>query len=458
MDGDDSQRYAQDFAAIACDSSDNLYVSYLDNRWLMRGEPSDHYQMHLQRSTNNGATWSNPVIANKLSVLSSGTCECCRQDIAASPEGHVYIAFRTSQELSSTLDDRSIFICRSWDKGATWDNSIRCQLGTWNLTACPSKGPHISLDKSEDLFLAWNDARDDSAAIISYFAILPRGETTIFPNYSMSPRSLGGTWPSVAMSPLGYIAYAFMPSGGPVQFSYSSDGGNTWNRNRALPGRSGDDQSLPSIEFDAAGHALLAYQDADSNAILFTEISGMSPRPQLAQPISLIPNLIPPSPQTVLHWHTPAGLGVGNYVWYTFEIDNIKYGPILTRDTELVVPVSPAISYHYLIAAHTTFDSAITGGSFTTLDSESLGVTKDGGKRTAVIPNPVDGIVTFQINGLLGLASVDILNSVGSTVKSLDAFAVDEAVKANINGLPPGAYRARITNVAGSWLLPFIIR
>src|ERR1017187_3913648 len=118
MDADDSEKYAQDFPAIACDSSNNLYVSYLDNRYLMRGLV-DHYKMQLERSTDGGATWSLPVIADKLPFENSGTCECCRQDIAVSPEGHVYIAFRTNMT-ETNGEKRDIFICRSMNGGITF--------------------------------------------------------------------------------------------------------------------------------------------------------------------------------------------------------------------------------------------------------------------------------------------------------------------------------------------------
>jgi hypothetical protein len=456
MDADDSQKYAQDFSAIACDSSDNLYVSYLDNRWLMRGAASDHYQMHMQRSTDGGKTWLDPVIANKLSVLSSGTCECCRQDIAVSPEGHVYIAFRTSQDLTNSLDDRSIFICRSWDKGVTWDNSIRCQTGTWNLTACPTKGPHISLNPHEDLFVSWNDARDDSAWLFSYFAMLPKGETEIFPNVSMSQRAQSGMWPAIAMTPLGYVAYAFMPSGGPVQFTYSSDGGNTWNRDRALPGRSGDDQSLPSIAFDAKGNVLVAWQDADSDAILFSEVSGMNARVPIAAPVSAIPITIAPAPLFTFKWHKPESLGIATNTWYTINLKGVTFGPLPTRDTQFVTAVPPEGTYNYTIVAHTAFDSAVTNGSFTVA---ALGVSETSSTATSVYPNPAkNGIIALQVRGLQGLVSVTVQNALGATVKTVDTFAENETVRVNVKDLPHGTYRAQVCTVTGNWSLPFVIR
>ena len=41
-DADDSSKYAQDFPSIACDSSDNLYVSFLDSREKQRKQ-SDYF-------------------------------------------------------------------------------------------------------------------------------------------------------------------------------------------------------------------------------------------------------------------------------------------------------------------------------------------------------------------------------------------------------------------------------
>lgn len=459
MDADDSQKYSQDFSAIACDSSDNLYVSYLDNRWLMRNGAygtnyPDHYRLHMQRSANGGMTWSTAVIADKLPVFSSGTCECCRQDIAASRDGHVYIAFRTSQDLTSTLDDRSIFICRSLDQGMTWERSIRCQLGTWNLTACPTKGPHIALDKNENLFVAWNDARDDSARLATYIGLLRRGDSQVFPNLAMSNNS--ATWPTVAVNPSGLLAYAFMPSDGQIQFTYSSDGGNSWNRDRSLPGKSSDDQSLPSVEFNATGHALAVWQDADSNGILFTEIGGLTSPAQLPPVVSLIPSNIGPAGAMVLRWHKPAIAGTSTFVWYMVDVKGLTNGPVMTRDTELIAPPLPVGVYNYTIKAYSTFDSSTTVGSITVANAE---VVAEKALRPREFPNPVLGnLATFEIPELMGSADVSITNETGTTIKHLRSQALNGRIILSVSDLPVGNYHVTISSDSLRWTFAIVKR
>src|ERR1019366_10416879 len=131
----------------------------------------------------------------------------CRQDIAVSPEGHLYIAFRTSMTEPGG-DERDIFICRSMDGGRTFDSSIQCQLGDWTLTGCPTRGPHISLDSAENLHVAWSDARDNSAGKLnSYFSLLRKGDTAVFPNYTVNGRGQSANWPDLAVSPNGLVAF-----------------------------------------------------------------------------------------------------------------------------------------------------------------------------------------------------------------------------------------------------------
>ena len=272
IDADDSDLYAQDFPAIAIDSSNNLYVCYIDNRYLERGIVP-HYKLQCERSTDGGKTWSKPVIADKLPFENAGTCECCRTDIAASPDGHIYTAFRTNMT-EPTGDKRDIYIARSMDGGLTFDSSIQCQLGDWTLDACPTKGPQIALDKNENLHIAWADARDDSGKLATYYAALSNGASEVLANSAVSYGTPNATWPDVAIAPDGTIAYAYTLDfgGGPCRFSYSSDGGKDWKRTINFPGGSSDVQSIPALAFDGAGNLYAAWQAGTANGILAARV------------------------------------------------------------------------------------------------------------------------------------------------------------------------------------------
>lgn len=193
IDADDSTKYMQDFCSIAVDSSDNLYVSFLDFREDQR-KTSMFAQLYLSRSTNDGDSWSVNTKTNVMPGGIGGTCECCKQDIAVSPEGHVYIAFR-----SNINNRRDIWVARSMDKGNTFEEIILIQSGTWTIAACPVSGPNVTLDGNENLHIAWADARDDSAAIVNaYYSRLPKDSRQATANQKLNAENELPKWPDVA--------------------------------------------------------------------------------------------------------------------------------------------------------------------------------------------------------------------------------------------------------------------
>lgn len=214
IDGDDSTKYMQDFCSIAVDSSDNLYVSFLDFREERR-KTSMFAQLYLSRSTNGGDSWSVNTKTNVMPAGIGGTCECCKQDIAVSPEGNVYIAFR-----SNINNRRDIWVARSMDKGNTFEEIILIQNGVWTIEACPVSGPNIALDAKEDLHVVWADARDDSAGKVNaYYSRLPKNSRQATPNQRLNRPSESPKWPDVTVSPDGsrVIAVYQVPLK-PIQF------------------------------------------------------------------------------------------------------------------------------------------------------------------------------------------------------------------------------------------------
>ena len=456
MDPDDSTLYAQDFPAIACDSSDNLYVSYLDNRYLMRGL-GRHYRMHLQRSTDGGATWSLPVIADKLPMLASGTCECCRQDIVASPTGTLYIAFRTNME-TQNVEKRDIFICRSRDKGLTFDSSIRVQLGGWTLTGCPTKGPHISLDASENLHLAWSDARDDIGKLTSYYTMLRAGESTINANYSISnSNSQAGQWPDVTAGAGGILATAFMPqlNGSPVQFTYSSDGGNTWKRSMQFPGASSDDQELPIIRFAPDGSLYTVWQDGDKSGIMFASIAGLPTSQMPGAVTSLIAKNFQAGKRILLQWSKPKSMGAAQFVRYMLTINSNP--TIELQDTAFTLDSLPAGNYTYQIKAKSIIGESSTNGTFAVQAPASVGSNSE--EASALYPNPSrGGSITIKSQELGSLvAHCRIVNSLGVTAWSGDVQASNGELSLLTKGLAKGVYQCQLEFSGKHWQSSIVI-
>src|SRR6185312_1960225 len=233
MDADDSATYAQDFSAIAVDSMNNVYVAFLDGREVQRGT-SDNMQLYMIKSSDQGMTWLPPVKANKYVNGIGGTCECCKLDIAASKEGHVYIAYR-----SDIKNRRDVWIARSMDQGVTWDSTILAQDGRWMINACPTTGPNITLDKNENLVVSWRDSRTSNPNNIVYVTVLPKGEDSVFRNVAMNPSSDMANWPDVAIDPNGVVMLGYQVStdkGDRIHYKTSADGANSWMGDSTIGG------------------------------------------------------------------------------------------------------------------------------------------------------------------------------------------------------------------------------
>jgi len=292
---DDSSKYVQDFASIAVDSSGTIYVSFLDERDVARKVLSNT-QLYVTKSTDGGLTWSRNKRASIMPGNTGGTCECCKQDIAVSPEGHVYIAFR-----SNIKNNRHIRIARSFDKGDTWETSIRAQLEDWTVFACPVTGPNITLDSKENVHIAWRDARDVTKKGEVYYAQLVDGSDTVLANKQMSVTGTSANWPQVVVSSNGTLIYfqqAQYEGVTRILSCYSTDGGNNWSTLLPITNYTATQQLLSATTNN--NELFVTWQDAkqDDGDIFFTHASlnhagvesqGILPK-DLSSTISIYPN------------------------------------------------------------------------------------------------------------------------------------------------------------------------
>jgi len=168
---DDSSKYLQDFPAVACDSSGNTYISWIDSRDKGRGLSTTD-QLYMTKSTDNGMTWSSPRQVNVMPGNMGGTCECCKQDIQAGRNGVVAITFRTN-----IMNRRDIFAARSTDFGETFSEVIPIQAQQWKINSCPATGPNGHLTSDGDLHVTWRDSRNVIGKAHIYYDVLPIGQT-----------------------------------------------------------------------------------------------------------------------------------------------------------------------------------------------------------------------------------------------------------------------------------------
>lgn len=271
VDADDSSKYMQDFCSIAVDSSDNLYVSFLDFREEQR-KATKYGELRLARSTDGGNTWSSNTKVNMMPDGIGGTCECCKQDIAVSPEGHVYIAFR-----SNINDRRDIWVARSMDKGDTFEEAILIQSGVWTIQACPVTGPNVTLDRNENLHVVWVDSRDDSAKSNAYYSRLAKDSRQATFNQKLNRPNESPKWPDVTTTPDGSRVQAtYQVQLKPIQFiSTISDEGIEQGKEIYSTGKA---QEFCRIALGSDGKTNIVWQDnsRDNGDIYFGKYEAAS--------------------------------------------------------------------------------------------------------------------------------------------------------------------------------------
>jgi hypothetical protein len=153
----DSSLHLQDFSSIACDSSGNVYVSFIDSRDRENGNSTNEH-LYMTKSSDGGATWSPAKRVDAFSGGMGGTCECCKQDIHAGKNGLVTITFR-----SNISDRRDIFVSRSTDFGETFAEALPLQTSSWMIQACPTTGPSSFLTGDGSLYTVWRDNRQSAS-------------------------------------------------------------------------------------------------------------------------------------------------------------------------------------------------------------------------------------------------------------------------------------------------------
>ncbi|MEP7218271.1 MAG: T9SS type A sorting domain-containing protein [Bacteroidota bacterium] len=448
MDADDSSKYPQDFAGIAIDSSDNIYVAFLDFRDVVRGT-GDYPHLLVTRSLDEGKSWEKPVKADNFpaGIPDGGTCDCCRLDVAAGGSGDVYVAFR-----SDIKNRRDVWIARSLNSGKSFEKCVLAQSGVWTIAACPTTGPQIVLDRSGNLHLTWRDSRDASGRDICYYTMLPKGATAVLPNKIISrPTNQTSNWPSIVVSPNGGMMVMYQARNGGTQqirYSISGNGGNTWSADLPLPGPTNVDQQFANLAYDRSGDIYAVWQDArrDGSDIYAAKLGGSIP---VSAPPSSVMLLKPVNGKdgasTRLSWHPPAELGSAPIVWYELDISGPRNFSLSSiTDTLAVLDSLAPGKYRYEVMAWTiTGHSEASLGEFTIGE---LGVDDAGAVAGAVMisPNPVTaGGATMRLAlereemvdiRLIDLMGRDIYQRSGIFPAGRNAVALD------LPSMPPGIY------------------
>ncbi len=312
----DSGRHNQDFPSIGADSIGNIYIAFVDDR-EERNKISAHTQIYMTRSTDGGLSFAPPGRISSMPKGRGGSCDCCNTDIALSPEGNVFVSFRSNID-----NNRDIWIARSLDRGETF-TTIRAASENWKLNACPMTGSSIVLDREGTAHVAWRDSRPSSEGRdFIFYTTLRAGDSLCAPDRRISATPRKSNYPSLAVTANGRVLCAFQDDRddpADILLVGSGDGGETFD----APKQPGADkgmsrQELPQLATAPNGDRYLVWQDnsKDEGDIFFaadTTSSETGTSAVATEGIRSEPGLEPPAPNpadryTIIRYFIPEGV------------------------------------------------------------------------------------------------------------------------------------------------------
>jgi hypothetical protein len=140
---------AHNFHALTTAPDGVLLATWLDAREGTSG-------VWMSRSTDGGLTWS----ANRP-IYSDPTCPCCRTSVAVDADGAIYVAWRAILP----GDIRDVVVTRSTDGGATWSEPVRTREDGWIYPGCPHAGPSLKVDAGGAIHVGWWTGKKGEAGV-----------------------------------------------------------------------------------------------------------------------------------------------------------------------------------------------------------------------------------------------------------------------------------------------------
>jgi hypothetical protein len=455
---DDSAKHSQDFPSIAVDSSDNIYIAFIDNRDMMNGL-SKAAQLYFTRSTDGGSSFSPAIRASNMPDGVGGSCECCNTSIAAAGNGHVYISFR-----SDINNRRDIFIARSLNGGVSFDTAIPAASEQWIIPACPMTGSTIALDREETAHVMWRDLRPSAnGQKYVYYTTLRFGETACPPDLRISdPKS---EFPSLSITRDGAILCAYQHNrtiANTVVYRYSFNGGNSFTPEATPSDATGNSRrELISTATGPDGTRYAVWQDTrrDMGDIVFARDTSSLTLvvPDKVQIVSPQMSAQLPVPQPLV-WSSPLNIPVitpVNLVYdLTYETGGKRTEVRNIRSNSYSAAFAPG-DYRWWVSARTLTGTSPTSDTMTFTVLGSSGVQEEEVAQAPFLcrPNPVsaDERVTLAVMVPEGTSSTTAMLTVsdlfGREVMQLPVELRQTGrreIAFAVSGLPSGTYNVML--------------
>jgi hypothetical protein len=158
--GSDSDLDWDGCQAVASDGGDN-WVAVWDSRYYLESTGTDACDMVAARSTDNGATWSDPTTLNITPACDQkGGGACFAPQVAGDGGGNWVAVWHSKENLGGTIGtDYDILTARSTDNAATW--MAPTALNTNAATDSGSDGgPEVATDGEGNWMTVWGSDED----------------------------------------------------------------------------------------------------------------------------------------------------------------------------------------------------------------------------------------------------------------------------------------------------------
>jgi hypothetical protein len=225
-----------------------------------------HGMVAVAHSQDDGATFPGSR------MVESKICDCCQpQPIVLG--GQILVAYRNLLTGENGDDVRDIYLLRSEDEGATFDE-VRVSDAPWYFPACPISGPAVASD-GETLYVSWMDGRNDPDGDLSETDIWIANSTdngrTFSSNVRVNFEREGGAYnnlPSLVALPDGHLHIVWERDDGhryTLVYASSANGGQTWSAPQIIV--SSDDGSnrgrpqYPTLAMSELGRLHVAWTD-----------------------------------------------------------------------------------------------------------------------------------------------------------------------------------------------------
>ncbi len=252
-------------------TSGHIYISWLDGR-------NGYYETYLARSTNNGVSFSNEVLVNdafRNMRAVEPMSRISQNNLAVDMNENLHITYAQNR-----YGNQDIFYQRSNNYGATWSSSIMVNENGTEGFQRNYYQYQIAIDTNNVIHIVWEDNRALNFSIGTdiYYAKSYNSGLTFTPgvivNYVTNSIQKN---PCIALNDSWiYIAWTEAPDisqGGDIMFSYSKDGGTTFEyniiseTNFLVNGGESQQNDHASIAVNESGDVFIVYHGQDFMAV-----------------------------------------------------------------------------------------------------------------------------------------------------------------------------------------------